>query len=154
MNDESQPTDPIDRLVKRYFRSEEERVDGEAFLRRLKERRAREAKTVRFPMRPAAAAAAFLLLLGGALLVVRQLPETPRKPAGDLLALKRCERAVRVELWAAFEGARGVGSAAFSAGSAPLAELPEVRLPNAAESVLKGFVPSENKNTPPKEKEG
>jgi len=160
MNDETRQSDPMDRLVRRYLRSEEERVDGEAFLQRLKERQGRKGKAVRFPLKPVLAAAALLLVVAGALFAFLCSPEAarPQGTNGDLLALERCGQAVRAELWTALEGARGVGSAAVSAGRKPLEELararvPMPRLPESAESALRRFVPLDGKHLPLEETE-
>ncbi len=160
MTDESQPTDPIDRLVVRYLRSEQDRVDGEAFLQRLKEKRRRGRQIVRFPVRLAAVAVALLLVAAGALALLLRAPEaeTPGDTDGDLLALERCSQVIQGELRAALEGVRGVGSAAVSAGRAPLDELargriPVPRLPESAEAALRRFVPPEHKHLPSEEDE-
>ncbi|MFO7956930.1 MAG: hypothetical protein R6X33_07495 [Candidatus Brocadiia bacterium] len=160
MRDDTRKSDPMDGLVRRYLRSEEERVDGEAFLRRLKERREREEKVVRFPVRALLAAAALLLVAAGGLIALLRSPGTPPPPGanGDLLALERCGEAVRTELRAAFEGARGVGAAALSAGREPLEELARARVPlprwpRSAESALRRFVPLEERHLPQEENE-
>ena len=159
MNRGNRDTNPIDRLVARYLRSEQERVNGEVFLQRLKERRERKIRIVR-RVRLAAGAAAVLLVGAGGLVVLLRAPKAglPRQANGDLVALTRCRRAVQEELGAAIEGARGVGSAALSAGRAQLADLPRppaaaLRVPESIESALRRFTPLEDGDLLPEESE-
>lgn len=133
MRETRAPDEHLDRLVRRFLQSEQEKVDAEAFLTRLRERRERRVRIMRFPARLAAVAAVLAIVAGAVLLSVRRAPQ---QPGADLLALDRCLTAFRDEIAAAWRGARAAGSAAVSAGNAPLQELADSRIavPDFSES--------------------
>ncbi len=157
MNGTKPDRDPIDRLVRRYLRSEQERVDGDAFLQRLKERR-RARRRVRLAPVALAGAAAVMLALSAALILWRPAVPTapPEPPAAEAPPLRHYGEAARAELRAALEGARGVGSATISAGRGPLEELSLARpsmpaLTASAESALRRLILLDETHQQPEE---
>ena len=157
MNEKTRNTDPLDGLVRRYLRSEQERVDVEAFLRRLKARRGVRRWITPLPTTLAAAA---VLLLGATAALVLWRAAPTSAPAEEASAeaplLEDYSEAARAELRAALEGARGVGWATVSAGRVPLEELSRTRprmadLTASAEAALRRLMPLDETHQPHEE---
>ena len=132
MSDGREPEDALERLVWRFLKSQEDDVDAEAFLARLRARRQR--RPVRFTVPVMLAAAAGLLIALGVFVAisrgVRQRPAARVQP----LAMQPLEDALREELGAAWGGFSSARAAAVRAGKASLLELAEARpaLPDLA----------------------
>jgi hypothetical protein len=127
MTDRKDETDPVDRLVGAFLEREQEQVDAEGFLRRLRERCAAGRRAIRFPMRLVPIAAAAALLVGAFVATLRPVWEAPpeRSTGLRLLAFERCADSLRQQMAAAWRGARHAGAAGVSAGWTPLRELGE-----------------------------
>ncbi len=121
MSDYDRPDETIDPLVRQFLKSQEDQVDGEAFLGRLRSRRRRRRLT-RLPLRRALLAAAAGLLVAAGIFVVLH-GKRPPASAGPLVAMG----AARDALGGAWGAAGNAAAAALSAARDPVHRLSEVR---------------------------
>ncbi len=125
MKQEKPSEELLDRAVREVMNDEEAKVDGHAFLARLKAQRRRPP----VHRRPLLAAAAVLVVLGLASVLVLNLGTRGSKEPEDLhAAAGEATAALWEEFSLALEGARGAGAAALSAGESSLRALSATRL--------------------------
>ncbi|MCD6416775.1 MAG: hypothetical protein J7M08_08795 [Planctomycetes bacterium] len=134
--------DAVDFLVEEFLEQAGRGTDVDSFVSRLRTRRRKGRRVIRFPMGARIAAAGVLLIVLAALSLVMDAGRRRAQPGGGevLLSLANCGRTIQQELAAAAAGARSAGSAAASIGAESLSELAQVkpRMPDL-DGLLRGL---------------